>query len=168
MKKVFLILFVIFISSCTENSTDVDIYGVSFTCPAGWKVMETEDYGIEKFISIGKKGFTGSGLVTISFIEGDIDSNEHLQIFQESLEEQKELKNIVFQAIEESYYGKYKGIESSYTFKTFGTAFKGTLYVFQENGITVAIIHQEAIEDHNKNLNGFETIKESLTFKLRE
>lgn len=168
MKNVFLILFVFFISSCTENSTNVDIYGLTFTCPAGWKVAETEDYGIEKFISIEKKGFTASGLVTISFTEEDISLNEYLQIFQESLEERKELKSIVFQAIEESYYGKHKGIESSYTFKTFGTAFKGTLYVFQENGTTVAIIHQEAIEDHNKNLKGFETIKESLTFKLTE
>ena len=149
--------------SCAEQkSTHVDIYGVSFNCPSGWVVKETEDYGTAKYISIEKKGINSSGLVTMSFTEEEYELDEYLQLFQESFLEQKVLKNLVFQKANEAYYGKYKGIVSTFTFETMSIKHEGKIYVFHENVITMCIVHQEALEDHNKNLRGFETIKESF------
>jgi hypothetical protein len=163
MKKVVLILFVICFSCTEQKSIHVDIYGISFNCPSGWKITEKEDYGAAKYICIEKKGITSSGLVTMSFIEGDIELYEYLQFMQESFLGQEVFKDLVFQQAKESYYGKYKGIVSSYTAKIMFIKHKGEIYIFHENGITMALIKQEAIEDHEENLQGFETIKKSLS-----
>ena len=148
--------------SCAEKSVRVDIYGISFNCPPGWKVTETEDYGTAKYISIEKKGISSSGLVTMSFTEENIELDEYLQIVQESFLDQGVFKDLVFQQAKETDYGKYQGIVSSYTFEVMSIKHTGKIYVFYENGIIMALVHQEAIEDHTKNLPGFETIEESL------
>jgi hypothetical protein len=164
MKKVFFILFLICLSCTEEKSTHVDIYGVSFTCPKGWKVTETEDYETAKYICIEKKGWSSSGMVTMTFTEEDYELDEYLELIQETYKEQSVFSDIVFQQAVETYHGKYKGIESSYTFKFATIKHEGKIYVFQENGVTMGLVYQEAIEDHEKNLPGFETIKESFTF----
>jgi hypothetical protein len=152
--------------SCAEQkSTNVDVYGVSFTCPSGWKVSETEDYGTAKYISIEKKGVNSSGLVTMSFTEEDYELEEYLQLFQESFLEQKVLKNLVFQKANEANYGKYKGIVSNFTFETMSIKHVGKMCIFQKNGITMCLVNQEAVEDHKQNLLGFETIEESFNIK---
>jgi hypothetical protein len=164
MKKAFLFLFVICFACAEQKSTHIDKYGVSFDCPSGWKVTETEDYGAVKYINIEKQGISASGLVNMSFTEDDFELDEYLQFFQESLREQKVMKNLVIQKANEAYYGKYKGIVSSYTFESMSIKHEGKMYVFHENGITMCLVQQEAIEDHEKNLQGFEIIKESLSF----
>jgi len=141
-----------------------DIYGVSFQYPSGWEVSKTEEFGAIKYISIEKKGLASSGLVTMSFTEEDYELDEYLQLFQESLLAQKNLKNMVFQKANEACYGKYKGIVSSYTFETLSIKHEGKMYIFNENGTTMCLIEQEAVEDHKKNLRGFEAIRESLSF----
>ena len=163
MKKVIWIFLIICFSCAEQKSTHVDIYGVSFHCPSGWKVTETEDYGSAKFLSIEKKGFTSSGLVTMNFTEEDFELDEYLQLMQESFLDQQVFKNLVFQQTMETYYGKYKGIVSSFTMDVISIKHTGKMYVFHENGITMALVQQEAIEDHKENLQGFETIQESLT-----
>ena len=162
MKKYFLILCTICFSCAEQKSTFVEIYGISFTCPQGWKITETEDYGTGKYVSIEKRGLSSSGLVTMSFTEENFELLEYLQIFQESFKKRKIFTNLVFHPAMETFYGKYKGIASSYTVSVLSVKHTGKIYVFRENGITMAIIHQEAMEDHKKNLRGFEIIKESL------
>ena len=163
MKKIFLILFVICFSCAEQKSTQFDMYGISFTYPSDWKVTDTADFGSAKYISIEKKGLTSSGIITMSFTSEDFELDEYLQFLQELLEEQDVLENLVFQKTKETQYGKYKGISSPYTFNVSSIKHEGEIYVFEENGITMGLIQQEATEDHKKNLNGFETIKESLS-----
>ena len=163
MKRVFFILLVICFSCAEQKDTHVDIYGISLICPSGWKVVETEDYESAWYISIEKKGFSSSGMVLIFFTEEDYDLDEYLQLFQESFIDQKVLKNLVFQKANEACYGQYKGIVSAYTFVTLSVKHEGKMYVFHENGITMCIVHQGAVEDRGENLRGFETIRESLS-----
>ena len=163
MRKSILIFFVCFSSCIQQQSKHVEIYGVSFDCPSGWKVSETEDYETAKFISIEKKGLTASGLVTMTFTEEDFELDDFLQLLQDSFKEQHVLSNIVFQKSVETNYGEYKGIGASYTFSISGVKHEGKIHVFQQNGITMGIVHQEAIEDHKENLPGFETIMKSVS-----
>jgi len=163
MKKVFLIIWIICISCAEQKSTPVAIYGISFDCPSGWKVTETEDYGAGKYICVEKKGFSSSGLVTMSFTTEELELDEYLQLLQETFQEQRVFTDLVFQPAVETTYGKYKGIESSYTFSIMNMKHEGKIYIFRENGITMGLVHQEALEDHAKNLPGFETIQESLS-----
>jgi len=165
MKRVFIILLVFCFSCAEQKDIQVDIYGISFTCPSGWKVTEKEDYEDTWYISIEKKGFSSSGLVNISFTKEDYELDEYLQIFQESFLNQKVIRNLVFQEAKEEYYGQYKGIVSTYNFVTLSVKHDGKMYVFHENGITMCIIHQGAVEDREKNLRGFEIIEKSLSLK---
>jgi hypothetical protein len=165
MKKTFLFLAVFFLSwTCAEQkSAHVEIYGISFDCPSGWKVSETKDKGFIKHISIEKKGISTSGLVTMFITEEDVDVEILLQNMEQSFKEKKSYKNPVFQQAEESRYGKYKCISSSYTFMIASLKHEGQFYIISENGTTIGLIHQEAVEDHKVNLHGFETIKESFS-----
>jgi len=164
VKKVFILLSMICFSCAEQKSTTVEIYGVSFNCPSGWKVTETEDYGPAKYISIEKKGSNSSGIVTMCFTEEDYELDEYLHIFQESYLEQEILNKLTFQKAKEAHYGEHKGIVSTYTFETMSIKHEGQMYVFQKNGITMCLVHQEALEDHKVNLYGFEIIEESFTF----
>ena len=165
MKKVYLILVAIclFLSCTEQKDVDMDIYGISFTCPAGWKITKTLDLETAWLVVIQKKGFSSSGLVTMSFTENDFELDELLAFYQEELAQQRTFKNIAFQPVEAAYYGKYQGISSSFTVSVLGLEHQGKIYVFEENGITMSIVHQEAVEDYKKNLSGFEIIKNSLT-----
>ena len=173
MKKVILILFVVCFSclfvvcfSCAEEKSDyVNIYGISFKCPPEWKVSNTEDRGAGKFISIEKNGAGSSGLVTMTFTRENFEPAEYLRHMQASFLRQKGFEGLVFQPARETYYGKHKGITSSYAVDVMSIMHAGEMYVFRENGITMCVVHQEATEDHKENLQGFETIKESLSLK---
>ena len=161
--KIFIVLVFILIgiNSCTEKkNTHVDIYGISFDCPAGWKVKETQDYGAVKYVCIN--GATSNALLTMSFSDSDFELEEYLEIFKESFMENG-FKNMVFKQTVEGDYGKYKGIVSSYTFNVIDIEHEGQIYVFKENGIIMCLLKQEATEDHKKNLSGFEIIMNSLT-----
>ena len=82
MTRVFFILLVICFSCAEQKDTHADIYGISFICPSGWKVTETEDYENAWYISIEKNGVSSSGLVAISFTEEDYELDEYLQLFK--------------------------------------------------------------------------------------
>ena len=166
MRKALSVLIVLMLClSCTkQKSMDMLIYGVSFTCPAGWEVTDTGHDGTTAYVCIEKKGFSSSGLVVMSFTDEDFELDKYLRLTQESFKEHHAFTGIVFQPAVEANYGKYKGIASAYTFKIGTLKHEGKIHVFQENGITMALVHQEAIEDHQKNLSGFEIIEESLSF----
>jgi len=95
-------------------------------------------------------------------MKNEIDLNEFLQISQEKIKEQEVLSDLIFQPTVEADYGKYKGVKSAYSFIIQNIKHEGEIYVFRENGITMCIALQEAIEDHKENRQGFETIQTSL------
>ena len=103
LKRIFLILLVICCSCSEQKTVPVDIYGVSFNCPAGWEVVDTEDYGTAKYICLEKKGIATSGLITMSFTEVEYELEDYLQLFQESFLGQAVLENLVFQEAKEAY-----------------------------------------------------------------
>jgi len=147
-----------------EDAARITVFGLSFDRPAGWEVTETQDYGPSKYISVEKKGYNSSGLVIITFTDRNSKPREYLEVHQKSFLNQKIMKELVFSEAKEEYYGKHKGIASSYTFQIASVKHAGKIYVFNTNGMTVSVVHQEAIEDHAANRPGFETIMKSLSF----
>ncbi|MDR1408544.1 MAG: hypothetical protein LBJ23_10955 [Tannerella sp.] len=148
--------------ACTEKDTPVEHYGVSFICPAGWKVSETEDNESYQSITVEKKGIGSSGIAIITLFDGELELDEFLQIFKDALEEQEEYSNMEFQDTEDAY-GQYEGPSCKYTVLTMSQPHRGSMHVFNANGRSVHIMQQEAVEDSKANLPGFRKLEESFT-----
>ena len=165
MKNFLVVLAAVCLSWTQQRDSYVEIYRVSFTCPAGWDVKKAEDDGEFKTLSIEKAGDLSSGIVSMLFTDNPLDLDAFLQLLTSFLEGRKDINNLVLKAKERTRYGKYDGLASSYSFYLNGVKHEGEISVFLENGITMGIIHQEVVQHHSENLKGFETIKGSLTLK---
>jgi hypothetical protein len=156
----------LFLLAACSNTPEkpVSKFGISFTCPAGWAVDESEDDAedVGYYISVEKKGFGASGLFTVVIINAEEDLAENLEHYQEILDSQALYADLKFQPITEDPYGKYQGIHSSYTTNVMTVPHEGHIYVFSDNGKTVCIVEQEATEDKAKNAPGFKTLKETF------
>jgi hypothetical protein len=162
--SIVLSLFALILCACTETrDTPAEYYGVSFICPAGWTVSETEDYGDSQYICVEKKGFSSSGIVTITSQNEEYELEEYLQIQINALKEQAVFSNLKFQSPTECVFGKYSGIGCKYTASVMRLLHSGSIQIFNANGKTVCVVLQEAIEDAKANKYGFEKIRESLT-----
>jgi hypothetical protein len=140
--------------------------GVSFTYPSGWSITEQEDLdGAGYYLSIEKAGFDASGLLTLTWINGILDSHEYLEIIQEEYENQRLLNDLEFQSARDNNFNGIQSISCDFKFKTLGLEHRGTIYVFVSGENTYSIIKQEAIEDISKNKEGFDLIES--TFKVK-
>gem|GEM_PF-1701188 len=162
------IAFIAFIAltagSCSQSkSTRVDMYGVAFDCPAGWKITDTSDMKKAAYITIEKDGFGSNGLVTVVLRDQVPQLSDFLEFNQNSLREQENLANIEFGDSREAVYGKYKGIASSYSSKNMSLTDQGNIYIFDAKGKTICVIEEEAAEDHDRNQRGFKDIMNSFT-----
>ncbi len=160
-------LFSPFLFFFRKNDKDkpVKYHEVSFICPAGWKVADKNSYGTSRYIGIEKVGNDSSGILTMNFSKIDFNPEEILETLQNALRDQPSLSNLVFNDVKEAYYGVYRGISSAYTFEVDSFQSRGEIFAFEENGTTLAIMQQEAIEDQSLNYEGFEKIKRSLMLK---
>lgn len=166
MKKILILCFIATTLSCSgSKDIPVGVFDLFFTCPAEWKVTEKEDYGDSKYISIEKSGLSESGLVMITYTDEELELLEYLDIYRDSFREQKTLSGVVFGEVKMDHYGQYKGVVCEYTVSIMSIPHEGRFYVFHANGKTVCITEQEATEDKEKNIYGFEKIKETLIFK---
>ena len=167
MKNV-LLLTILFlaVSSCEEpKQTKFDKMGVSFTCPKGWSITDQESIeGQGYYLAAEKDGFTSSGLVTFSWIDGEFNLNEWLKVNKETLGENFVMQNadIKFGDVE---YDKYNGIQTlsmTFTASLLGVDHEGKLQVFHKSNKTFATLSQGAIEDRSENKDGFAGIEGSF------
>jgi hypothetical protein len=168
MKKYILILvafigFLVIPNSGSAQQLPVKYYGVSFICPTGWEVSSKEDEGDYQIITVEKKGFNSSGIVTITLLDEEYELKDLIQIYRNSIEEQSIYSNLKFYKQTGGTYGQYKGLVCKYTASVLYLPHKGSIYVFNTKGKSVCIIQQEAIEDSVMNKSGFEKLAESLT-----
>lgn len=170
MKTLLISLSVLFlVASCQNQSeeTTFDKQGVSFTIPAGWKAVDEEDLGGGYSLSIEKEGMDASGLVTITWIEMEIDLDDWATEFKDDMMSSwnTAASNASFGAIKD---GRYNGIRTrsvTYKMSLLGMKHRGVIHLFYEGNKSFALIVQEALEDKADNKEGFETIEKSFKVK---
>lgn len=180
MKKYFLILIIIFtISSCKKGknySTEINNNDIpeqrfeseffSFNYPKDWKITDSEE--IEKgiyYVSVEKVGFDSSGLITIVSFDELIDLDEMVMMNIEELKNNPSIGNLNFESISNSNFNKTKSRSSSFKFSALGIKHIGLVYAFNGNNSSYVLLKQGAIEDTNKNNEGFTTIEKSFEIK---
>jgi len=137
--------------------------GVPFTYPSGWSITEQEDLdGAGYYLSVEKAGFDASGLITLTWINGVLDSRDYLEIIQEEYKNQKLFNGLEFQSARDDSFNGIQSISCDFKFNIFGVKHRGVIYVFVRGENTYSIIKQEAIEDISNNKNGFELIEGSF------
>ena len=163
MKNYLIILFCSFISFLNAQKK-FNKEGVSFNIPKDWSITEEEDWdGEGYYLSVEKDGLDSSGMVTMTWINGEIDLDEWLEEtktdFKTNLGKNSKLK------FDKEVSTTYNNIESksvSYTFSLIGFKHRGNIILFYKNGKSFLMIKQEANEDIKKNKKGFVIIEESF------
>lgn len=118
------------------------------------------------YLSVEKAGFNTSGLLTLTWINGLIDSNEYLEIIQKEFKNQTVLNDLEFELAQESNFNGMQSISCRFTFNTLSVKHKGTVYVFSKGEKTYSVVKQGALEDASENKKGFNVIES--TFKIEE
>jgi len=161
-----LIFFVL--ASCKETpEAKFENDSISVISPAGWK-MTQEEIGKDGFyLVIEKEGIDASGLLTISWVNGEIELGEWMSIYQKELKDNIVFRksNLSFANPTDSKFNDNNTTSVSYTVSILGQKHEGTIYFFHAKDKTFAILKQQAIEDKTKNESGFEYIERSLKIK---
>lgn len=171
MNKILLLAFAaVVLISCGQPSpeTNFDKFGVSFTCPKGWSITEEEDFdGEGYYLSIEKDGFTSSGIVTVTWVNGILDLSDWLDVFKEELKNNIVYKNsdLAFEAAVNNDYNSINSLASKFTATILGVKHQGIIHLFNYGDRTVAVLKQEALEDKAKNKLGFGIIEHSFKVK---
>ena len=163
MKKVFFITVVVAICfSCVQQEKQINIKGISVTCPAGWKVTDVEEDDDNASFSIEKKGISASATITIAITQIDVDPEDLLVEFQEEVDKKSDIKNFVLQEPYIDKYGNYKALLAPCTFDVSGQKAEGIIYVLYDRGVTLLIVEEWFTKDRNANVEGVKSIRESL------
>lgn len=168
MKNIlFTVLIFIVLTGCVESSeTKFEKDGVTFTCPAGWKIVDEEAMDNKGyFISIEKDGFSSSGLFTMTYFYDSLDLPNFIEVYKDGFTEQFIYKNsnLSFEAPVRDEFNKYSSISSKYTVSILNVEHQGLIHVLHGNNKTIALIIQEAVEDKDNNRLGFDSIEQSFT-----
>lgn len=142
--------------------------GVSFTCPAGWKITEEDSLdGDGYYLACEKDGLVSSGLFTLTWVNDTVELEEMMKIYQDELKNNVIFKNtnISFSASTDGKYNNYEAIRSTYNLTLLGDKTEGIMYCFYGNGKTIGLVKQQSLEDDSKNKEGFETIETTFTSK---
>ncbi|MDR1459795.1 MAG: hypothetical protein LBI60_06245 [Bacteroidales bacterium] len=145
------------------NDTPVEYYNVSFVCPAGWEVSDSNDYGASQSITVEKIGSDASGICIITLIDAESELDSYLQNFIDATKEQEVYSNLKFTDTKKVAYGQYEGLVAEYTASVLSLPHEGYIYVFHANGRSVCVLLQEATEDIKINESGFKKLRESFT-----
>jgi hypothetical protein len=139
--------------------------GVSLTCPHGWKITDEENFDDEGYyLSIEKNGFNSSGLITISWYYEILELENVMNVALEELRNSFIHKNSNLK-LGDLHENKYNCIDTAavkFNMSIIGLKHQGTIHVFHKEGKTFCINKQEAIEDKEKNKEGFKIIEQSF------
>ncbi len=146
------------------NIVDRDSY--TFSHPGDWEV--TEEELVEEgayYMSIEKKGFESSGLMTITAFDYDIDLDALVNLNLEELQSNKLFRNFTASQITEDTFNTVTAKSATYHFRIIGMDHEGEIIVFQHQGKTYSILKQGANEDEKDNEEGFAMIEGSFVPK---
>lgn len=160
--SIFLIL-----TSCSKSKpAKFERDGVVITSPAGWGITDQESIDEQGYyLSIEKDGFDSSGIVTMTWINGEIDLGEWAYIFQDELENNIIYRNSNIQ-FEDAVDNNYNNIDTSsirFSASILGLDHEGNIHFFHKGNKTFAILIQQAIEDQATNKPGFDLLEKSFS-----
>ncbi|MEO9953694.1 PsbP-related protein [Nonlabens sp.] len=173
-----LLLAFLLLTSC-KNTTDTNINigddssvsknkhqgnGFSFSYPTDWNV--TDDELIEEglhYMAVEKKGINSSGLMTVVSFDYTMDQDLMIDMNIEELKLNSFINNLNFAPIEDDVFSTIKSRSSSFEFSTMGLKHQGKIIAFTSEGSSYVLLTQEALEDHQVNLQGFRIIENSFS-----
>lgn len=167
--RAFLLLSLILLAACGETKSPERPFekaGIAFTSPAGWKITEEDDFDdTGHYLSLEKQGGNDSGLITIMWFEGDMDHEEFMELTKNSLADNSIFDNLTFTDIPDATFNGMTSLGAAYTMSVQGLSHRGTIYVFGNNATTVGVVKQEAMEDSQRNAEGFDVFETSFSLK---
>ncbi|WP_405413280.1 hypothetical protein [Maribacter sp. Asnod1-A12] len=157
---------ILFLFACSETqSSKFKDDGVSLTIPKGWQITDQENMNHQGYLlSIEKDGFDSSGLVTMTWINAEIDLNEWKTNYKEDFLNNiiYENSNLVFEDPTEDHYNNINCTSIKFNASLLGIEHDGVIYFFYEEYKTFAILVQQATEDAMVNKPGFDIIEKSF------
>ena len=167
MKNLLVLIFIIFACySCQETThTKFEIDGVSLVSPKGWKITDEENLDDQGYyLSIEKEGLNSSGLITLSWINSELDLNDWINIHKDEMKNNivYENANLIFGEESKNKFNDLNTTSIKFTVSLLGLKHEGIIHFFHEKEKNFSIFMQEAIEDKVKNKDGFEFIEKSF------
>lgn len=168
-KLILLITSLLYLTSCQKNpESKFEQDGISMTIPLGWEISEEENIGDQGYyLSIQKQGFNSSAMIAMNWVKGEISYDSWVEIYQEILE-----SNIIYRnanlELGELKDTSFNNIESKYVkvdFSLLGLKHQAIIYFIRQNGKSITIMKQEALEDMDENRKGFKKIESSFKVK---
>ena len=167
MKNLFILISILTtFYSCQETpQAKFNKHGVSLTSPKGWEITEEEtldDLGY--YLSLEKDGLNYSGIMTVSWVNMELDIDDWIQIHKAEMSNNTIYKNskLEFGTKQKSTFNNIETTSLSYKANILGVKHEGTLNFFYKNEKSFSILIQEAIEDKAKNKSGFHFIEQSF------
>jgi len=165
-----LLLIALTITSCEQipaESFSKD--GVSLTSPEGWEITDREeiDEGVY-YLSIEKSGMKSSGLFALTWVEGDMDIYEWIEIYKNELQDNIIYKNsnLTFENVQKDSFNGITTVALKYAVSVLTIDHVGIIHFVHKDNKTFAILRQEAVEDLVKNEKGFNAIEQSFNVNL--
>lgn len=138
--------------------------GITFTCPERWRITEENHEDNMHYVFLERNGFNDSGLITVTWIDGELEWEEYLDINMKTFGEKTQLKELDFSEPTDTVFNGYVALTSNYTFKIENMPHSGTILILGDDHKTISIVLQEADEDNRKNKDGFASFMESFVF----
>jgi len=139
--------------------------GIRFVCPAGWKITEDKHEDVAHFVYVEKNGFGDSGMITITWIDGEYEWEDYMDNIKETFEEKEMMQNLIFSDPSDTIFNGYDALTADYTFKIANLPHRGKVLIFGNDEKVINIVMQEATEDTHKNKEGFASFAESFSFQ---
>ncbi|WP_324025576.1 hypothetical protein QSV08_20675 [Maribacter sp. BPC-D8] len=157
----------LFLTSCSESKpAKFERDGVSITSPTGWGITDEENIDdLGYYLSVEKDGFDSSGIITITWVNGEMDLNEWVDIYKEELENNIIYKNskLNFKSVAEGSFNDINSTSLKFTASILGLDHEGDIHFFYKGDKTFAILIQQATEDNATNKPGFDLIEKSFS-----
>lgn len=121
-------------------------------------------------VTIEKDGLNSSAIFVMTYIYSEYDLNEWLMLVEADMKDNIIYKNadIEFGLPYKDEYGKFHTHSAKYSCSLMGLEHEGVIHTFHGGNKTFAILIQEAVEDHDKNTNGFIEIEENFQLEGAE
>ncbi len=158
------------LAACAKPTpaTRFQYHGLAFVAPAGWALDTTDLRTTDGVFTLicEKSGFNESGIVTLTCIEQPLSVAEGLEIFRQSMAENIIYKNadLQFQPARDTTLNGQPAQALAFRLSLLGVPHAGTLTCAASGGRLVSVMSQTADEDRPKNLPGFRSIEQSLTW----
>jgi len=164
MKKALCVcgLFFMFLFLSCDSEKIYNKNGIRFTIPKGWKITNENVYSNTFDLSCGKSGLFSSGLVSISYVNDSIDSNENLIQYIKEMNLLSFALKAKFTEPADKLFNKYESRFARLNSKPIVAAQNEEIYCFLAFDKSFTIIIHQAKKDSISNQLAIEKIINSF------